>query len=171
MCQRLRVGDRILRTRLGEGPLPAYRPVWYGPIMAERLDREIAGWREERERYQPQSKWLEMLRTAKLRYGLVVAMGTWCGDSHEQIPRLQAVLSALGDHSPFDPPRLVGTDRSKRIDAKLYPYGAVELVPTIVVTTGGSEVGRIAESPTSGSIEEDLVRILAPVEGWALPNE
>ena len=171
VCQRLRVGDRILRTRVGEGPLPAYRPIWYGAIPAERLDREIAGWREERESYKPQSKWLEMLRTAKLRYGLVVAMGTWCGDSHEQIPRLQAVLSALGDHSPFDPPRLVGMDRSKSIDAKLYPYGVVELVPTIVVTAGGSEVGRIAESPKSGSIEEDLVRILAPVEGWELPNE
>ena len=171
VCQRLRVGDRILRTRAGEGPLPAYRPIWYGAIPAERLDRELAGWREERESYKPQSKWLEMLRTAKLRYGLIVAMGTWCGDSHEQIPHLQAVLSALGDRSPFDAPRLVGTDRSKSIDAKLYPYGVVELVPTIVVTAGASEVGRITESPKSGSIEEDLVRILAPVEGWELPNE
>ncbi|OFV82225.1 MAG: hypothetical protein A2Y78_00620 [Acidobacteria bacterium RBG_13_68_16] len=171
VCQRLRVGDRILRTRVGEGPLPAYLPIRYGPISAERLDREIAGWREERESYKPQSKWLEMLRTAKLRYGLVVAMGTWCGDSREQIPRLQAILLALGEHSAFDPPRLVGTDRSKSIDTKLYPYGAVELVPTIVVTAGGSEVGRVVESPKSGSIEEDLVHILAPVEGWELPNE
>jgi cyclophilin family peptidyl-prolyl cis-trans isomerase len=170
VCQRLRVGDRILRTRVGEGALPAYYPIWYGPFSAERLDREIAGWREERESYKPQQKWLDMLRTAKLRYGLLVAMGTWCGDSREQVPRLQAVLSALGERSPFDPARLVGVDRSKAIDAKLYPYGVVELVPTVVVTVGGSEVGRIVEEPKSGSIEEDLVRILAPVEGWELPN-
>ena len=171
VCQRLRAGDRILRTRVGEGPLPAYLPIWYGPIPAERLDREIAGWREERESYKPQQKLLDMLRTAKLRYGLVVAMGTWCGDSREQIPRLQAVLLALGERSPFDPPRLVGADRSKSIDAKLYPYGVVELVPTIVVTAGGTELGRIVETPKSGSIEEDLVRILAAVEGWELPSE
>jgi cyclophilin family peptidyl-prolyl cis-trans isomerase/HEAT repeat protein len=170
VCQRLRVGDRILRTRVGEGAVPAYYPIWYGPVSAERLDREIAGWREERESYKPQQKWLDMLRTAKLRYGLVVAMGTWCGDSREQIPRLQAVLSALGERSPFDPPRLVGVDRSKATDAKLYRYGVVELVPTVVVTVGGSEVGRIVEAPKSGSIEEDLVRILAQVEGWELPN-
>jgi cyclophilin family peptidyl-prolyl cis-trans isomerase len=171
VARRLRVGDRILRTRVGEGPLPAYYPVWYGPITAERLDRDNQGWREEREKYKAQEKWLEMLRTAKLRYGLVVAMGTWCGDSREQIPRLQAILLALGQRSPFEPPRLFGLDRSKTIDSKLYPYGAVELVPTIVVTTGGSEVGRIVETPKSGSVEEDLVRILAPIEGWVLPNE
>ncbi len=171
VARRLRVGDRILRMRVGEGPLPAYYPVWYGPITAERLDRDNQGWREEREKYKAQEKWLEMLRTAKLRYGLVVAMGTWCGDSREQIPRLQAILLALGQRSPFEPPRLFGLDRSKTIDSKLYPYGAVELVPTIVVTTGGSEVGRIVETPKSGSVEEDLVRILAPIEGWVLPNE
>ena len=170
VAQRLRVGDRILRTRVGEGPLSAYYAIWYGPISAERLDRKVAGWREERETYKPQQSWVDMLRTAKLRYGLVVAIGTWCGDSREQIPRLQAVMLALGERSPFEPPRLVGVDRSKSIDAKLYPYGVVELVPTIVVTTGGSEVGRIVETPKSGSIEEDLVRILAPIEGWELPN-
>lgn len=171
VARRLRVGDRILRTRVGEGPLPAYKPIWYGPIAAERLDRDIQGWREEREKYKPQEKWLGLLRAAKLRYGLVVAMGTWCGDSHEQIPRLQAILLALGQQSPFDPPRLLGLDRSKTIDSSLYPFGVVELVPTIVVTAAGSEVGRIVETPKSGSVEEDLVRILAPIEGWVLPNE
>jgi cyclophilin family peptidyl-prolyl cis-trans isomerase/HEAT repeat protein len=170
VCQRLRVGDRILRTRVGEGPPPAYYQIWYGAIQAERLDREIAGWREERDLYKPDQKWLDMLRTARLRYGLVVAMGTWCGDSREQIPRLQAVLVALGERSPFEQPRLVGVDRSKSIDATLFPFGTVELVPTIVVTAGGSEIGRIVETPKSGSIEEDLVRILAPVEGWELPD-
>ena len=171
VARRLRVGDRILRTRAGEGPLPAYYPVWYGPVAAERLDRDIQGWRAEREKYKPQEKWLEMLRTAKVRYGLTVAMGTWCSDSHEQIPRLQAILTALGERSPFEAPRLIGIDRSKAIDAKVFPYGIVELVPTIVVTAGGSEVGRIVETPKSGSVEEDLVRILAPIEGWALPSE
>ncbi len=170
VAERLRVGDRILRVSAGEGALPPYYPVWYGTISAESLDTGIAGWRAECAAYRPAEKWLALLRTAKLRYGLTIAMGTWCSDSREQIPRLQAVLSALAERSPFEPPRLVGIDRSKSIDAKLYPYGPVELVPTIVVTAGGSEVGRIVETPKSGSIEEDLVRILAPVEGWELPN-
>jgi cyclophilin family peptidyl-prolyl cis-trans isomerase/HEAT repeat protein len=170
VAQRLRVGDKILRVSAGEGPPPTFYPVWYGVLSPERLAKEIAGWQAERAAYVPKEKWLALLRTAKVRYALTVAMGTWCSDSREQIPRLQAVLQALGPHSPFDPPRLVGLDRSKSVDAKLFPYGPVELVPTIVVTAGGSEVGRIVETPKSGSIEEDLVRILAPIEGWELPN-
>ncbi len=43
-------------------------------------------------------------------------------------------------------------------------------MPTIVVTAGGAEVGRIVETPKSGRIEEDLVRILAPIEGWEVPR-
>jgi len=170
-AQRLRAGDRILRVRNCDGAAPAYFPVWYGWLDPVRLDREIAGWKEEREKYRPQPKWLDLLGTAKLRYQLVVAMGTWCGDSREQVPRLQAILAALESRSPFETPRLLGIDRSKRADAKAFPFGQVELVPTIVVTAGGAEIGRIVETPKSESVEEDLVRILAPVEGWQLPDE
>jgi len=171
VAQRLRAGDRIVRARGGEGAVPAYFPVWYGWLDTGRLDREIAGWKDEREKYEPQAKWLDLLGTAKLRYQLVVAMGTWCGDSRDQVPRMQAILAALGARSPFEPPRLLGIDRSKSADAKAFPFGKVELVPTIVVTAGGAEIGRIVETPKSGSVEEDLVRILAPVEGWQLPDE
>ncbi len=170
VAQRLRADDKILRIRAGEGSLPTYFPVWYGVLDPARLDREISGWGEERAKYKPEEKWLALLRSAKLRYTLTVAMGTWCSDSHEQIPHLQAVLEALGPGSPFDPPKLIGVDRTKVADPNLYPFGPVELVPTIVVTAGGSEVGRIVETPKSGHVEEDLARILAPVEGWQVPD-
>ncbi len=169
VATRLRVGDRILRASAGEGPLPRYVPVWYGVLDPARLEREIPGWHEEEAAYRPQAKWLKLLRSAKVRYGLVVAMGTWCPDSREQVPRLEAVLAALGKASPFDAPRLVGVDRSKAADPASFPFGPVELVPTIVVTAGGAEVGRIVETPKSGRVEEDLARILAPIEGWEIP--
>jgi hypothetical protein len=165
----LRRGDRIVRVKAGEGALPPYFAIRRGPVDAKELDA-VAGWRGEREAYKPGQQWLDLLRSAKLRYGLTVAMGTWCSDSREQLPRLQAVLAALGHQAPFEMPRLIGVDRSKEIDRGLYPFGAVEGVPTVVVTAGGSEVGRIVETPHSGSIEEDLVRILAPLEGWELPQ-
>ena len=169
VATRIRSGDRILRVRAGEGAVPAYFPVWYGPLAPERLDAGVDGWRQEREKYHPREKWIELLRTAKVSYTLTVAMGTWCSDSREQVPRLQAVLTALGPHPPFGVPRLIGVDRSKEIDRSLYPFGVVEAVPTIVVSAGGAEIGRLVESPKTTSVEEDLVRILAPVEGWDLP--
>lgn len=170
VARRLRVGDRILRVKTAD-ELGSTYPIWYGAIEPGKLDAEIKGWRDERAKYEPKQKWLDLLAGAKLKYELVVAMGTWCGDSREQIPRLQAVLAALGERSPFAAPRLVGVDRSKWIDRELYPFGQVDLVPTIVVTAGGSEIGRIVETPVSGKIEKDLARILAPIEGWELPED
>lgn len=169
VAQRLRGGDRILRVKTTD-ELGTYFPIWYGLLSPARLDAEIKDWRREREKYEPKDSWMELLASARLKYELVVAMGTWCGDSREQIPRLQAILTGLGPHSPFAAPRLIGVDRSKWIDPDQYPFGPIELVPTIVVTAGGSEIGRIVETPASGRIEEDLTRILAPIEGWELPE-
>jgi cyclophilin family peptidyl-prolyl cis-trans isomerase/HEAT repeat protein len=170
VADRIRIGDTILRVKAGEGKLGAFYPVWYGAIDPARLDAEITGWRAEREKTKPKKELLERLATASLRYDLVVVLGTWCGDSREQIPRLQAVLEALGKRSPFSEPRLLGVDRTKWINPSSYAFGPVEKVPTIVVLAGSSEVGRIVETPSSESIEEDLVRILAPIEGWSVPE-
>jgi len=170
VARRLQVGDRIVRARVGEGPPPEYFPIWYGVLDPTRLESEIAGWRDEADRYHPKEEWLERLRSARLKYGIVVAMGTWCGDSREQVPRLQAILRALGERSPFESPRLIGVDRSKTIEFERYPYGSVERVPTVVVISGGQEIGRIVETPASGCLEEDLVHMLAPIEGWELPS-
>jgi cyclophilin family peptidyl-prolyl cis-trans isomerase/HEAT repeat protein len=166
VARRLRRGDHIVRVRPGKGGLPQYYPVWYGVIDPARLDAEIPGWRDEREHYKPNRKVLERLASASQHYGLTVALGTWCSDSREQIPRLQAILAALGPHSPFGPPLLLGIDRSRVVYGSRFPYGEVDLVPTIVVTLEGAEVGRIVETPISSSLEQDLVHILAPIEGW-----
>lgn len=163
VAARLRRGDRILRARSGSGEAPQRWPVWYGELDAQRLDDGLLGWRAERDRYVPDGGALARLATASLRYGIEVAMGTWCADSHEQIPRLQRVLAELKAHSPFVSLRLWGVDRSKEL---AWPYGPVERVPTIVVTYEGAEVGRIVEAPDSGALERDLVRLLAPLEGW-----
>ena len=171
VAERLRVGDRILRVKVAEGTAPHVFPVWYGPLDPARLDHEIEGWAAERQGYKPDARLVALLATATLRYGLEAAAGTWCGDSREQLPRLQAVLGALGPSSPFEELRMVGIDRSKSIDVKVWPFGTVELVPTIVVTMSGAEVGRITETPATGSIERDLATILAPLEGWEVPHE
>jgi cyclophilin family peptidyl-prolyl cis-trans isomerase len=171
VARRIRPGDTILRVEEGTGTPPEPLPVWYGPLSPGRLDAGITGWKAGRESYQPQPRWMDLLRTATLHYGLDVAMGTWCSDSREQVPRLQKVLEALGARAPFAPPRLIGVDRSKEIDPASWPYGALRAVPTITVTAGGSPVGQIVETPASGSIEEDLVRILAPLEGWQLGGQ
>lgn len=172
VIKRLQVGDRILRIRCGEGPPPVPVPVWYGPLSVEKLEREIPEFRQNRESYQPREEWLSFLRQATSQYTLVVAMGTWCSDSREQVPRLLKIHEVLGKKSPFSQITLLGVDRSKKVvPAAAFPFGLVERVPTIVVTFGGAEVGRVVETPLAPTLEEDLVRILAPLEGWQLPEE
>lgn len=171
VVERLQVGDTIIRIRAGSGEPPTPIPVWYGPLSLERLEASIPEFAENRRKYQPQESWLAYLRSSRLRYGLVVAMGTWCSDSREQVPRLVKIVDALGSARPFGEVRLLGVDRGKQVvPGAAFPYGFVERVPTIVVTLEGSEVGRIVESPLSPSLEEDLVRILAPLEGWEIPE-
>jgi cyclophilin family peptidyl-prolyl cis-trans isomerase/HEAT repeat protein len=170
VAERLGVGDRIVRARAGEGPLPEYFPIWYGDLDPARLDAGIASWRKERENYKPKPELLDRLASAKLRYELTVAMGTWCGDSREQIPRLQAILAALGARSPFKEMRLIGIDRSKQAPAS-WRFGAVEKVPTIAVSFGGAAIGSIVETPASGTLEQDLVNILGSLEGWEPAHE
>lgn len=171
VVQRLQVGDRILRIRPGEGTPPAPVPIWYGPLAVDKLEREFPEFRQHRQEYRPEEKWLAFLRSTAARYEVVVALGTWCSDSREQIPRLLKIHEVLGAASPFSSIRLLGVDRSKKVvPAAAFPYGAVERVPTIVVTFGGAEVGRVVETPLTPTLEEDLVRILAPLEGWDLPD-
>jgi len=172
VVQRLQQGDEILRIRFSEMAPPTPIPVWYGALAVEKLERSFEDFRKEKEAYQPQMAWLGFLGKAQGRYGLVVAMGTWCSDSREQVPRLLKILQLLGPANPFTELTLLGVDRGKKVlPARNFPYGPVERVPTIVVTFGGSEVGRIVETPLAGTLEEDLVRILAPLEGWEVPEE
>lgn len=166
----LRVGDRIIRVRTGSGDLPHHYPVWYGPLDIDRVEAAFPEYRTEREAYEPDAALVDQLAEAKLRYEITVAMGTWCSDSREQVPRLEKVLDALGERSPFERPRLIGIDRSKTTLPGQWDYGTIDLVPTIVISAGGAEIGRIVETPATGSIEKDLVTLLGPIEGFALPE-
>lgn len=166
----LRVGDRILRVRAGSGAPPLQVPVWYGPLEIARVEAAFPEYRSGREAYEPDPAMVAILAGARLRYELTVAMGTWCSDSRALVPALEKVVDALGDGSALARPRLLGIDRAKATLAVEWPFGPVELVPTVVVSSGGVELGRIVETPASGRVERDLVNILAAIEGFPLPE-
>ena len=85
--------------------------------------------------------------------------GTWCGDSHREVPRLLKILDAV--KYPEQRLTLVAVNRKKETpDGEDVPYN-IKRVPTIIVQNKyGKEVGRIIESPNSGSLENDLLEIL-----------
>ncbi len=111
-------------------------------------------------RYQPDEQILGQLQLGD--YQLTVFMGTWCGDSRREVPRLMRTLRELG--FPSSQLTIIGVNRTPE-QFKQSPGGEeagrnIHRVPTIIVQRDGVEVGRIVESPVA-SIEADLHAIAA----------
>ena len=90
-----------------------------------------------------------------------IFMGSWCGDSKWEVPRMIKLLQAAG----FDTTNLAIVCVSN--EAGMYkksPEGEeagknIQRVPTLIVYEKNKEIGRIIESPVV-SLEKDLLRIL-----------
>jgi thiol-disulfide isomerase/thioredoxin len=89
---------------------------------------------------------------------LKVFLGTWCGDSHDQIPVLYKIL----DEANFKPENLevISVNRSMSTPDGLQKGFNIERIPTIIVYKKGKEIGRFVEYPRK-SVEADLLKIVS----------
>lgn len=98
-----------------------------------------------------------------------IFMGTWCGDSQREIPRLLKMLDCCG--VPEERVDLVmvsnAADSYKQSPQHEEKGQNIVRVPTIIVQEHKTEMGRIVEYPVV-SLEKDLLRILK-MEGY-VPN-
>lgn len=146
------------------------KPYLVGKINKEGLQSgAYAQWFEKNyNNHKPDPTTTEALQESLSDYTIKAFLGTWCGDSKREVPRLYAVLDAAN----FPLQRLTTVALDKQ--AKVYrqsPGGEQEAlnvfrVPTIIVFKDGKEVNRIIERPKV-SIEDDL---LAIVNGNYQPN-
>ena len=127
--------------------------------QAQKSDLEKAPYNEwftsEYEAYQPNKKAIGNLKNVINDYQFSVVMGTWCGDSQEQVPALYKVLDLSGYKHNIT---LICVPRNYK---EYQPVAAYHLlrVPTIIVYKNGHEKGRIIEYPMQ-SIEVDLIKIM-----------
>lgn len=118
-------------------------------------------YRKEYDGYTPDSNIIAALKPLLHRQQVTVFLGTWCGDSRREVPRLVHVLKAAG--LPDKQLKLVMVDNAP--DAYKQSPGREEAglnifrVPTVTITEKGAERGRIVESPVE-SLEKDLLHIL-----------
>jgi thiol-disulfide isomerase/thioredoxin len=108
--------------------------------------------------YEPDKKVIDQLKIKNgLDYTLTVVLGTWCGDSKAQIPRLIKILDESGFN--YDNLNMICVDRKKQATGiDLTSYNIVK-VPTIIVFIDEEELGRIIETPAE-NLENDLLNIL-----------
>lgn len=147
------------------------KPMLLGKITIEELQQEPFN-----EWYQMESNGYEVdteLTNAISdpgQYTYEVYLGTWCGDSRRELPRMEKIFNEMGiDMSNV---LIVTLDRDK-----ISPNGEQEgkdirYVPTLIVSKDNQEIGRIVESPSSetATLESDLFEIslgIPPVPNYS----
>ena len=83
-------------------------------------------------------------------------IGTWCGDTHDQLPPFMKLLDMAG----IKKVSIIALDRSKTYPGFINEFGIVK-IPTLIVFKNGKELGRITETPTT-TLLNDLTGFLLP---------
>lgn len=112
------------------------------------------------ETYNPDAAKIEILKSLLDDLTITIVMGSWCGDSQEQVPKFYKILHLLN----FDENKilLISVDREKRAREydELVQSLNIERIPTFIFYKNGLEIGRIIESP-QGTLESDMLQILS----------
>lgn len=114
---------------------------------------------KEHDEYSLDMNSIAALRKEKIKtYNITLVMGTWCEDSHREVPRFFRILEAVD--FPDNKLKMIAVNRKKEAPSGEEGTFNIQKVPTIIVQKYGKEIGRIIESPKSGYLEKDLVEIL-----------
>ncbi|MFK7832799.1 MAG: hypothetical protein AB8B52_05965 [Winogradskyella sp.] len=111
--------------------------------------------------YQPNSKITNAISSELKNYSITLFMGTWCGDSKKEVPRLYKVLEACN----FSMDQLTVVAVSAKPDMyKQSPQHEekglnIHRVPTVIFYKNGKETNRIVEHPIT-TFEEDIQNII-----------
>lgn len=116
------------------------------------------------ENFTPSEEAMESIKNNISDYEILVFMGTWCGDSKREVPKLLKIL----DMAEYDLSNLtlIGVSRSKTTPEKLEDAWDINRVPSIIFIKDGKEINRFVEYPRE-TLEEDIANI---VNGKAYKN-
>jgi len=140
------------------------QPIYNGLVTFEDLNKEPAfDWLKKGEKdYTPDSKTIAYLHTMLPQYTMVVFLGTWCGDSHNLIPKFWKVMSLAA--YPEKNVTLYCVDMEKKTTGGQQKQYNIQYVPTFILYKNGKEAGRLVES-THTSVEAELAAIIEKDSG------
>jgi len=143
-----------------EAPAPAaptpVTPV--GPVTREQVESAVPDWVQAQAESQIDAAAAQGLAAVEPGAEVTIFLGTWCGDSRRELARLWRALDETGGTVPFDI-RYIAVDEAKAQPADRIAESAIRFVPTLIVSRGGREVGRIVEHSPNG-VEVDLLALL-----------
>lgn len=128
-----------------------------GRVDREIIETRVPAWRTARQDATPDPEASRQLGEVEPGAQVDIYVGTWCGDSRREVPRLWSAFDLAGE-LPFEV-SYVAVDRAKEAPDGLLDGVDLAYVPTIVVSRDGEEVGRIVESAPDG-VETALLELL-----------
>jgi thiol-disulfide isomerase/thioredoxin len=146
-------------------------PMLLGPIAIEELQQEpFNGWYQmESQSYDVDIELTNAIDNPS-QYSYEVFLGTWCGDSRREVPRMEKILSEMGIDIAMV--SIIAVDRDKFSPNGEHEGKDIRYVPTLIVSKDNQEIGRIVESPSSetATLESDLFEIslgIPPVPNYS----
>jgi thiol-disulfide isomerase/thioredoxin len=130
-----------------------------GDVSEDALFAAVPVWRQLMDAYQPVPAAVAALAKEVRPVTMTVVFGTWCGDSKEFVPRILKTVQAASN--PRISVKLVALDNDFLLPQDVIARWRVINVPTVIVESGGVEVGRVTETPAAKTMEEDVAAILA----------
>ena len=111
--------------------------------------------------YEPNSELINSISSELKKYKITLFMGTWCGDSKQEVPRLYKVLDAC--NFPMEQLTVVAVSRKAGMYKQSPQHEEAGLnihrVPTVIFYKNEKEVNRIVEHPID-TFEEDIQNII-----------
>lgn len=126
-----------------------------------RSDNYSQWFNQNFEDYQPDLNTLAQLSKLLNSFSIKVFLGTWCGDSKREVPRLYKILEACKfPDSQLEVIALSGKhDLYKQSPEQFEKNLNIHRVPTFIVYKSDKEINRIIEYPVE-SLEKDLLMIV-----------
>ncbi|MBI9039689.1 MAG: thioredoxin family protein [Bacteroidales bacterium] len=135
------------------------KDILIGSCDRDGLKSEVFGeyFLEEYSSYKPKSSVLKKIKPKLRNIEIVCVLGTWCGDSKEQLGRFYKILDKMNFNE--NNLKLICVDRSKSTREVEINKFEIERVPTFIFFKDGNEIGRIIETPKT-TLEKDMLKIL-----------
>jgi thiol-disulfide isomerase/thioredoxin len=136
--------------------------IYVGKVDRSLFDTcDIPWFKEEYQRYSPQSTILDSIRGRIDSLSVIVFLGTWCSDTHRELPRFLKIIET--ENIPISILELHALNHKKQSGDVLPVAFGIRYVPTFIFIKNGKEIGRIVEMPKM-SLEEDIVEIFREVK-------
>lgn len=129
-----------------------------GETTRQKIEEALPNWAQAEADANPDAASSQALASVPPGADVTIFLGTWCGDSRREVPRLWKALRLAGGNVPFAI-HYIGVDRDKKEPVAPVTNNDIRYVPTFIVQREGREVGRVVEESPNG-IEKDLLALL-----------